>query len=71
MGTVHTRATVSHAYYARKPRRETVRRIRELAQQLGEEPPRDAYMDGCTRDGLADIAMALHRKFPDEGPAGE
>lgn len=64
MAIYETRATASHAYYARKPRRETIRRIRELAQALGEAPPRDEYMAGCTRDGLADIAMALHRKFP-------
>ncbi len=60
MAIVSTEATVSHRYYAKKPKAEIRRRIVELARLARVMPPSDLEMMSMSAEQLASRAMAFH-----------
>lgn len=64
MGTFTSVTTASHRYYARKPKAETIRLIRDLERITGAEPRTDlSTLWRC--DDLARYAMRLHALIPE------
>jgi hypothetical protein len=64
MGTFSVVTTVSHRYYAKRRKSETIRLIRDLEKAAGVEP-RDDLSEQWRASELADYAMRLHRMLPE------
>lgn len=65
MAIVEVRSTVSARYYEKRRRADVIHAINSMSDALKIARPAVAYIEGCDKQSLINIAMALHAKFPE------